>query len=325
VRTGLTLVAVALAVVIGGGCQSDRNYFASSSPFNTPVHSKIASDSAAKIAGMMDSGTGVANRIWPESDQNWSYPMYTSTAADPAYKIHVTGPGLTRHYIQDIQDTFVHIPQGAVPNQGNDGVLMVHDTTNGFVYHFQQTVIDDSAGTITTWRALRIAQGSRGFRFDDEPPGLKTPIRPEELTAGHSIDHMMQAGVACTTGTPVKPYAQSVTQGKTCSGVTDTVSIGNVVFLNMGDTKIKSLGLPTWETNLLLGLAHYGAIVVGNTGGASFALRFESSLDRTSLGQPNPWAAVGLDKTLDFSHALDSVGGWAKNLAVLEPFARPRN
>jgi hypothetical protein len=51
----------------------------------------------------------------------------------------------------------------------------------------------------------------------------------------------------------------------------------------------------------------------------------EGGFRPTRASEPNPWAAVGLDKTLDFSHALDSVGGWAKNLAVLNPFARPCN
>jgi hypothetical protein len=306
--------------------QGDRNYFASASPFNTQIdHTKIAPGSAQMIAGMMDSGTGVAARTWPGNDLNWAYPVYDGKSSDPAYTINVTGPGLFRNYIQDIPGTTVHIPLGAQPSQGSDGVMQVYDETNGFIYHFQRTVIDDATGTINTWRAQRLVATGQGFRFADEPPELKTPIQPDELTDGHSIDHMMQAMVACTTGTPVPPYDQSVTVGKTCSGVSSTVSVGNVVFLNMTDAQINALNLPTWETNLLLGLAHYGAIVAGNTGGASLALRFESSLDRTSLGQPNPWAAVGLDKTLDFSHALDSVGGWAKNLAVLKPFARPCN
>jgi hypothetical protein len=331
VRRGLLRVAAKRTKPGGGPVptsngQGDRNYFASTSPFNTQIdHTKIAPGSAQMITGMMDSGTGVAARTWPGNDLNWAYPVYDGKSSDPTYRINITGSGLFRYYIQDIQGTSVHVPQGAEPNQGSDGVMGVYDETNGFIYQFQQTVIDDSARTISTWRAQRIAQSSQGFRFSDEPPGLKTPIQPDELTADHSIDHMMSAAVRCTTGMPVPPYENSVTRGKTCSGVISTVSVGNVVFLNMTDAQINALNLPTWETNLLLGLAHYGAIVVGNTGGSSFALRFESSLDRTSLGQPNPWAAVGLDKTLDFSHALDSVGGWAKNLAVLKPFARPCN
>jgi hypothetical protein len=331
VRRGLLRVA-AKPTKPGGGPvptsngRGDRNYFASTSPFNTQIdHTQIAAGSSQMIAGMMDSGSGVASRLWPGTDLNWSHPVYDGKSTDPAYKINITGPGLTRDYFQDIQGTFVHIPQGAVPNAGSDGVMEVYDETNGFIYQFQQTVIDASTRTITAWRALRLAQNGQGFRFSDEPPGLKTPIQASELTDGHSIDHMMSAMVRCTTGKNVPPYENSVTLGKTCSGVTNTVSVGNVVFLNMTDAQINALNLPTWETNLLLGLAHYGAIITGNSGGASFALRFESSLNRTSLGQPNPWAAVGLDKTLDFSHALDSVGGWAKNLAVLKPFARPRH
>jgi hypothetical protein len=331
VRRGLLRVAAKRTKPGGGPVptsngQGDRNYFASTSPFNTQIdHTQIAAGSSQMITGMLNSGTGIAARTWPGNDVNWAYPIYFGRSVDPSYRINVVGPGTFRDYVQDIQGTYVHIPLGAKPSQGSDGVMQVHDQTNGFLYQFQQTVIDNSTRTISTWRAQRVAEEGQGFRLSDEPAALKMPIRPEELTSGNRITHMMSAMVACSTDTPVPPYAQSATLGKTCSGVSSTVSIGNVVFLNMGDTKIKSLGLPTWETNLLLGLAHYGAIVVGNTGGASFALRFESSLGRTSLGQPNPWAAVGLDKTLDFSHALDSVGGWAKNLAVLKPFARPCN
>ena len=133
-------------------------------------------------------------------------------------------------------------------------------------------------------------------------------------------------GVRCLSGHTVAPFDHSATVGNTCSGdtspATTRLSMGNVVFLDMSHAQIDALAIPTWQKAILRGLADYGA-VVGMNGGAAWSLKYENPLDRTSLGRPDPYAAAGLPDKLDFSHALDGVGGWGANLKVLAPFPSP--
>ncbi len=100
--------------------------------------------------------------------------------------------------------------------------------------------------------------------------------------------------------------------------------MGSVVFLDMRHAEIEALDVATWEETLLKGLADYGA-VVGLNSGAPWGFKFENRIDRTSLGKPDPYQEAGLPATMDFSDALDEVGGWEAKLKVLEPFARPCN
>jgi hypothetical protein len=300
---------------------SDWHFFSDASPWNAPIKtSDQAAKSTTMISKMVNDGPPGASTA--HSRFSWGFPLYFGTSNDPLYTLKVAGDA---DFSQDIDGARVHLPPGAKPSAGADGVLRLLDQVNGFSYHLQHAVVDDSNKVITAWRSHRLKYDGLGFRFPDGPPTGLEPIRPEELAAGY-VNHTMMLSARCLSGHSVAPYDQSLTIGKTCDGDADPgstrLSIGNVVYLDMTHAEIEVLPIPTWQKAILRGLADHGAVVAFN-GGAPWALTFENPLDRTTFGRDDPYAAAGLPSTLDYSDALDTVGGWAANLKVLAPFRRP--
>jgi hypothetical protein len=295
--------------------------FSDTSPWNAPLEtSQIDPNSSTMIAKMVNDGSpAVATQ---NSLRNWGIPLYFGRVEDPAYTLKLSE---TLPFEQDINGTEIHIPLRAIPSAGSDAAMRVLDQTNGYSYHLQRVVIDPVVHTVTAWRAFRLNSEGLGFHELNEPPTGLGPIRPEELATGY-INHTMMLSARCLSGHNVPPFEQSITQGKTCAGdadpTTTRLSIGNVVFLDMTSAQIDALPVSTWEKAILRGLRDHGALVAFN-GGSSWNFQFENPLDRTVFGQPEPYAAAGLPSSLDYSHTLDSVGGWAANLKVLAPFARP--
>jgi hypothetical protein len=203
--------------------------------------------------------------------------------------------------------------------------MNIFDQPSGYMYHLTRVGIANDAHVITAWRSHRLRYRGIGFHHTDEPPTGNAVIRPEELAAGY-VNHTMMLEARYLSGHAVSPYSGSVTHGKPRADESDSattrLSIGNVVFLDMSHSEVNALSLPTWEKAILHGLIDHGAVVAFN-GGAPWGLVFESSIDRTSLGRPDPYAAAALPATLDYSHALDTVGGWGAKLEVLAPFPRP--
>jgi hypothetical protein len=260
--------------------------------------------------------------LTPEQNLRWGTPLYFGREDDPLYTLDSSGEF---DYSREIDGMQIHVPAGAEPSQGTDGVIWVVDQTDGFVYALQQAQVDHGSRTISALKGYRLDAEGLGFRYPTGPPTGVQPIRPEELQAGY-VNHAVSMGARCLSGHPVAPFDKLLTVGKTCAGDNDPantrLSMGSVVFLDMTHTEIETLQSPIWEEAILKGLADYGA-VVGLNGGAAWAFKFENRLDRTSLGHPDPYEEAGLPATLDFSGALDEVGGWAANLKVLEPFERP--
>jgi hypothetical protein len=298
--------------------------YADSSPWNTSLDtSDVAEGSATMIQRLVDDGPPAVSTF--NARTNWGYPLYFGRSSDAQYAIEASDSAQVSRSVDGAQ---VHLPAGAVPNQGSDGVMRIVDQPSGFMYHLQRCTVDDSARTVSCWRATRRPIEGSAFRTDvsaDVAPGTASPIRPEELAAGE-VNHTMLMFATCLSGHPVAPMDEFLTVGKTCSGDSTAsstrLSIGNVVFVDMSDAQIEALAIPNWQKALLKGLANHGAVVVGN-GAAAWSLIFESHLDRTAFGLPDPYAASGLPSTLDFSDALDSVGGWPAKLRVLAPFPRP--
>ena len=298
-----------------------ERFFSDLSPWNTPIdHSRVDPNSATMIHKLVADGRPAVSST--NIRQQWGTPLYFGRASDPLYRLRFTGGG---DFTREIDGTSIHVPPGARPSAGSDAVIWVSDQTDGYTYVLQRASVSDSTRTITAWKGYRLATEGLGFRYPDGPPTGVQPIRPEELAAGY-VGHAMSMGAKCLSGHTVAPFDHSATVGNTCSGdtspATTRLSMGNVVFLDMSHAQIDALGEPKWEEAILKGLADYGA-VVGLNGGAAWALKFENPLDRTSLGRPDPYAAAGLPDKLDFSHALDDVGGWGANLKVLAPFPWP--
>ena len=308
----------------GGGTiapDSGWRMFSDLSPWNASLDkAPVDPNSSTMITKMVSDGVpGVATQTVLK---NWGFPLYFGTATDPLYTLDITE---NLPFENEIDGTQIHIPDAAIPSAGTDAVMRVLDQTNGFSYHLQRVVIDRTTRTVTAWRSFRLNYSGIGFHQPNEPPTGLGPIRPEELAAGY-VNHTMMLSARCLSGHNVPPYDESVTQGKTCAGDIDPaatrLSMGNVVFLDMTAAEIDALPVSIWEKAILRGLAEHGAVVAFN-GGAAWHLQFENPLDRTVFGHPDPYAAAGLPSILDYSHTLDSVGGWGAKLKVLVPFARP--
>ena len=297
--------------------------FSESSPWVAPIDkSQIAVGSRTMIAKMVGEGPPAS---WdPATRAKWGVPLYFARDTDPVYTLILTE---TKYdFEREIDGAKLHLPAGAEPAGGSDRAMNVFDQPSGIVYHLTRVDIDDDTNTITAWRSHRLRYQGVGFHSAEEPPTGNGVIRPEELAAGY-VNHTMMLEVRHLSGRPVAPYTESVTQGKAADEAKSDpgrLSIGNVVFLDMTHDEVDGLGRQKWESAILHGLIDHGAVVTHN-GGAPWALVFESPLDRISLGRPDPYPAAGLPSTLDYSQALDSVGGWGAKLKVLAPFPRPCN
>jgi hypothetical protein len=297
------------------------NIFSGQSPWNSWIdHAQVAPNSNTMIRKLVSDGRPAVSNSTVR--RKWGTPIYFGRLIDRPYRLRFSS---NKDYTREINGKSIHVPQGARPASGSDGVMWVADQTDGFTYILQRAAVHDSTHTITAWKGYRLASEGLGFRYPDGPPTGVQPIRPEELAAGY-VNHAMSMGATCLSGHTVAPFDQSATVGNTCSGdtnpATTRLSMGNVVFLDMTHAQIDALGKPTWQKAILKGLADYGA-VVGMNGGAAWSLKYENPIDRTSLGKPDPYAAAGLPDKLDFSQALDGVGGWQANLKVEAPFPRP--
>jgi hypothetical protein len=292
--------------------------FSAASPWNTVIdRSRVAPNSDAMIRNLVADGPPAVSS--PTVRENWGTPVYFSGPGDPLYELRFSG-GFD--YTRELDGKLIHVPSGAQPSRGSDGVMWVIDRTDGFLYQTQRTQIDHRARRISAWKGYRVRADGLGFGFPSAPPTAVQPIRPEELAAGY-VDHAMSMEVQCLSGRPVAPFDQSLTVGHTCDDGNGRLSMGSVVFLDMTHAQIEALGGPVWQQAILKGLADHGAVVGLNGGPGHWALKFQNPLDHTSLGEPDPYAQAGLPSTMDFSDALDSVGGWEEHLKVLEPFPRP--
>jgi hypothetical protein len=68
--------------------------------------------------------------------------------------------------------------------------------------------------------------------------------------------------------------------------------MGQHFYLDMTDAQINALPGPLWQKTILRAMAHYG-MFVGDTGGSSWDIQFESGSSYTSFGYQDPWARLG--------------------------------
>jgi hypothetical protein len=266
-----------------------------------------------------------------DTADDWSHPLYFSRPTDPTYTVHCAQPWGTC----DVEGMQVKIPADARPAGGSDGHLAVIDQQSGWEYDFWQVQQKPSGGG-----TLVISWGGR-TRIDGD--GLGSPatasnfglaagvIRPSELAAGN-IDHALFMVVRCTNGTAVWP-GDLTNPGRTCSEIglpnDNAPAMGQHFYLDMTDEQIDALKEPTWQKAILRAMAHYG-MYVGDTGGGSWGIEFESGSSYTSFGYGDPWERVGQQLgaptwddpangkhryIFDFQHAVD----WGAKLKVADP------
>ena len=288
--------------------------YGADSPFNQelPDAPKLTDNSSAVVSRLVGFGTpSNMTAGWAGTDHDWARPTYFSSPTDPEYTIHCTkdwGPCM-------IEGMKVRIPEGAAPAGGGDGHMTVIDQTSGWEYDMWQVSRRATGGG-----TLNISYGARttidGDGLADHKSNTANAagygnaaglLRPEELEAGQ-INHALLITVACDSDQAVFP-AHHV--GAACASGErgDAPAMGQRFQLAMSDSQIDGLSVPSWKKTILRAMAHYG-MIVGDTGGDSWGIQYESGVEYTSLGQPDKWVAVAKK----FGLTLSSSGAYAFNL-----------
>jgi hypothetical protein len=298
----------------------DWHLFSETSPWVAPIDKgNVDPRSDIYISSLVSAGP--PGSAGPRQLFGWGFPLYFGQVSDPVYRIVLRDTSFT--YGQHLDGHQIHAPSGMQPSYLSDAVIYAIDQVDGYTYRFRETTVDDTAKTITALHAFRLETYGSGYNTIEEPPTGMLPIRPEELAAGY-VNHTVGLHADCLSGHSVAPYEDSGTKGVQCSptDATTRLSMGNVVFLDLTHDQIDALTIPTWQKAICKGLADHGALV-GFNGSSSWTLTFEAPQDRIALGKGNPYAELGLPETLDYSVALDEIGGWGAHLKVLAPFPRP--
>jgi hypothetical protein len=270
--------------------------YSDGSPFNRgiPGSPAVASNSAA-IVGRVN-GFGAPQNITVGGGEDWGHPIFYSQPDDPVFTIHCAKPWGAC----ELEGMQVRIPDAARPASGGDAHMAVIDQAGGWEYDFWQVQNKPpGGGTITISWGGRTRIGSPdadglGSNATAAHFGLAAgPIRAAELEAGR-IDHALFMVVRCTNGSYVWP-AEGVS-GTPCSSIglsnADAPALGQHFYLAMSDAEIAATGAPVWKQTILRAMAHYG-MFVGDTGGSSWGVQFESGASFTSFGSPDPFVRLG--------------------------------
>jgi len=276
-----------------------RPYSDTASPFNLRLSASpaLASNSAQIVSTTVGFGQGSR---WNSGDgltaNDWSRPMYFSSATDPAYTVHCTEPWGTC----EPEGLHVRLPLASRPAAAGDAALVVVDQAAGKEYDFWQAKKDDANHTLTvSWggitdigTATSDGLGSAGNAGDYG--GAAGQLRASELMAG-TINHALFMTVLCTNGTAVYPASPKST-GRSCSSIgrsnTNAPAMGQHFFLNMTDAQIAALTVKPWQKTVLTAMAHYG-MYVGDTGGDGWGIEVESADQYLTAGQADPWVTAG--------------------------------
>ena len=150
-------------------------------------------------------------------------------------------------------------------------------------------------------------------------------IRVSEMRAG-VINHALFMTVNCHHGN-VWPANNVGTHGL-CS-LKNAPAMGQHFWLDMTPAQINAQSVPGWQKIILRAMARYG-MYVGDDGGNSWALQFESGDNYTSFGKHDPWIAYAHSQGIkgwydssigrntyyfSFKHAV----AWGRWLKVLKP------
>ena len=308
--------------------------YAATSPFNVELGDapKLAANSDAIVSHMTRFGTPQHMTAgWAGTDHDWARPTYWSTPSDQEYTIHC---------VKDwgkcmIEGMKVRIPEGAAPAGGGDGHMAVIDQTGGWEYDMWQVqrkatgggTLNVSWGSRTTIDGDGLADGKSNTANAAGYGNAGGLIRAEELEAG-AINHALLITVPCDSDQYVFP-AHHVGAACASGDRGDAPAMGQRFQLNMSDAQINGLSVPVWKKTILRAMAHYG-MIVGDTGGDSWAVEYESGVQYTSQGQPDKWVELAKKWKLPFSQSSGSYAfilrdgvDWSK-LRVVDPCVSAR-
>ena len=302
--------------------------YSDASPFNQPLPSnpRVVANSDAVVSTITGWGRPSKLPAGNVDDGDWDHPMYYSSPTDPVFTVHCTETWGTC----EVEGMKVRIPDAARPAASDDAHMGVVDQAGQWEYDFW-TVKSKPAGGGT----LNIGWGGRTRIGTPDADGLDTNataahfgllagvVRVPEMQAGQ-INHALFMVVHCTSGQIAYP-AQG--KGSVCGG--NAPAMGARFQLAMSDDQIAALNVPEWRKTIFRAMAHYG-LFVGDTGGPSWHIQFESSATYTSFGAPDPWVDYfdaqpdvqrdGRYRYLDMSGGVD----WQRYLRVVDPCVTQR-
>jgi hypothetical protein len=308
--------------------------YAPSSPFNqTTTGQTVHPNSAGLVAKTLSLGTIGSLVDAVDATNDWAHPTYYAQPTDPVFTLDALG---SPRAIDGMQ---IRIPDAAKPALGGDGHMTVV-TPDGWEYDFWQVKSKPKGGGTMTFT------GGGRTRIDGD--GLKSGataalfgnlagvIRAQELAAGR-IDHALFIVIRCTGSGTSFGYG---TVGASSSGGSyvypayhggarcstdspDLPPLGARFKLELTDTQIAALSVPSWKKTILRALSHYGGYV-GDTGGAGFGLMLESSNMYSAFGMPDPLAAFARLNGVPMyngQYVFNIASGvdWARYLRVLAP------
>jgi hypothetical protein len=321
---------------------SDWRSFSDNSPFNTPIPTspRLVANSNAISSTLI--GFGPMEKFVAQLNGHSGEPTYYSVSGDPVFRIHCTRPWGTC----GLEGKSIHIPAGAVVEGGvaasinstdtsGDAHMAVIDQTAGYEYDMWQVQISPipaTGGNLNiSWGGLSAMSGpgvGTGGATASNYANSMGRIRAEEMAAGH-IDHALFLTAYCDSGTFVYPAIQA---GSSCTGISNAPPMGSRFQLTLSSSEIDGLAIPTWQKTILHAFAKYGAFM-GDTGN-TWTFETESGDMYTTMGGADRWLNFATSNGWDYwagdsqyppayigdmRNALDSKGGWATNLRVIDP------
>ncbi|MUL49489.1 fibronectin type III domain-containing protein [Mycobacterium sp. CBMA293] len=259
--------------------------FATTSVWNTVIRSSPAlMPNSASIVANVNSGEHTADL------NDYAIPIYNATASSPTVSVTCTNTGWGTCPIPST----IHLPAGAIPNAGSDGVIEDIDWSTNPVtaYEFWQankpaggaisTAWGGTAVDVKTGTGIAAGGGTTGSATATNVSRLAGDIRMREISAG-LIPHALEvASVFTCTGYFRYPAAK--TDGP--STVANCIPEGARIQL---DPSVNISSLPAGQKAIAKALQTYGAYVC-DTANSPFALAFEG--DPSLIGQSGQVPAV---------------------------------
>ena len=270
-----------------GGCYVP---YASNSVWNTPLGTSPSPDpSSAAYQSFYVSNFPFLSSLqfgYTNSANQYQHPIYFGHSSDPTYSVTCLAS-----YSSCAPGQTFHIPSYAVPAHGGDHHITVIDesnTTYNELDCWQSNNLSGTGGVLTAQACGYGPVTGPGIVFGQTGAGYAQwagVIRAQELIAGN-IPHALFMVAPCTENLTVYPSNYRTTETQ-CSG-TSGAPYGGRFRLNMTDTQINALAIPTWKRAIYFALAHYGGYIGDTNGNSQMSIQTEADEMYTAPGYTNP-------------------------------------
>lgn len=288
----------------------EESFFPATSFWNqrVPANPTVLPNSAAMVRYILSKRNG-PNTFVPTNE--WGHPWVYASSSDPLVEVHLTEPwGSNR-----LNGMKVLIPAAARHTTGSDGQLAIIQPNGQEVDLWQMGTV--SGGKVSaSWGSIDAGMNGTGAESAATAAGFDLTaggIRPEQLLSGQINNALF---VVIGNSAPGFVYPATHSDGTDGSA---PFHEGQRFYLDYTDAEIAVLPIKPYLKTIVTALAHYG-FYVGDKGGSGFDLVFESPIDRTAFGQPEPWGAVakreGLSSTI---FPLASGIDWSRLRAIPAP------